>query len=190
MRSTKNQTKAFSLVFWKVLSHSAASGSLTLDGNLKWSLMWVLSSDSRRMSKYKRRKQRSFVLDLHSLLKSLALYIRNWVVLFIFNFLTFYSSLVLREWPSAHSLSLSLSLLGIVSAKWAAFIAGDKCRAASCQRRVWMNVVTRSPSKLGSSLCLHKAQLAVTERSVWYLVLGFLLCAGALHNISLCKERW
>lgn len=57
-----NSTKALvpAFFFGEVLSHSAASGGLTLDGDQKRGLMCVLSSDSRKMSKYKRRKTKVF----------------------------------------------------------------------------------------------------------------------------------
>lgn len=175
MEWTKNQQSAHSgLFFWKVLSYSIASGSLTWDTNLKWSLMQVLSSDSSRMSKYERKKQRSSVLDLRSLLKSLALYIRKWVVLFILNFLTFYSSPVLWKWPSARSLQPFPLLSGLVTRE------GLPLASEGCEWMLWLG----APScQTVSFLCLHKAQLPVMAGSMWYLVLGLLFRTGTLDNI-------
>lgn len=62
-------------------------------------------------------------------------------------------SLPLLSLESGHQLASRspFSLLGIVSAKWAAFTASDKRRVASCWRGVWMDVGTRIPSVLVAS---------------------------------------
>lgn len=171
---------------WKVLPHSAASGSLTLDGNLKWSLMWVLSSDSRKMSKYKRRKQRSSLLDLHSLLKSLALDSRKWVVVFILHSPPFSPSPVLRERPSACS-PQPLSLLA------GHFVSQVSCRHSSWQDRGCLlperAVDGRGDGGTVCSLGLHEPWLPGMVRSTWYLVSGLLFWAGTLHNITVSTRN-
>lgn len=150
--------------------------------------MWVLSSDSRKMSKYKRRKQRSSVLDLHSLLKSLALYIREGVVLFIFNILPFSSSLSVER---GHQLAPHSSSLPVL---------GHCVRPASCLQSWWRDescvslerggwgVLTRSPCLLQTSCCFHKAQLPGMARSVWYPVSRVLLWAGSLQGTLVVSE--
>lgn len=149
----------------------------------------MLSSDSRKMSKYEKKKQRSSVLDLHSLLKSLALYIRKWVVLFTLNFLTFYSSPVLREWPSACSLQPFPLLAGHCVSEASCLQASDKRRAAFCGRGAGKDVSTRSLFQPDSSLCLHKARFPVMARSIWYLVSGLLFWAGTLENTTVSTRN-
>ena len=135
-----------------------------------------------------RRKQRSSVLDLHSLLKSLAVYIRERVVLFIFKILLFSSSPSIER---GHQLAPRSSSLPV---------PGHCVCAASCLQSWWRDeswvslergrwgVLIRSPWLPQTSGCFCEAQLPGMARSVWYPVSRVLLWAGSLQGILVVSE--
>lgn len=127
------------------------------------------------------------VPDLHSLLTSLALYIREWVVLFILNVLPFLFLPLLREGPSAHF------------PQPFPLCAGHYVSAASCLQSWWQekgcllperggqDVTTRSPFLPHTSRGLSR--LPGVDRSMWYPVSGLPFWAGAWDNITVSTEH-
>lgn len=167
MQRMKNQHKrSFWSFLWESLSHPAAPGSLTLD-RIWNEAMWVLSSDSRKMSKYKRKQ--GLLCWICIPFWNLWHFTSEGVGLFIFSIscLSLHSLSIER----GHQLAPRSSSLPVL---------GHCVCPASCLQSWWWDescvsleeggwgVLTRSPCLPQTSCCFYEAQLPGMATSVWY----------------------